>query len=120
MYQVQIKGFAEFNKNLNKAPKQLEDNLDTAIKKSIATISRNAKLKTPVRTGQLVKGYRTKFGSLEGVLANIVKYAPYVEYGTRSFTGRFFLAKGMQNSVSSIQKFFEKALNDVMVKITKI
>lgn len=120
MYQVQIKGMVEFKKNLDRAGRDLEKSLDTAIGKSIATISRNSKLKTPVRTGQLVRGYRTSFGRLEGVLANIVKYAPYVEYGTRYFNGRFYLKKGLENSMSSIEKYFGKALKDVVVKITKI
>ena len=120
MYQVEIKGFKEFNNNLENAPKKLQDDLTIAISKSIALISRNAKLKTPVRTGNLVKGYRTSFGKLEGVLANIVKYAPPVEYGTRYFTGRFYLKKGLENSMSGIESFFKKALEDVVVKISNL
>ena len=124
MYQVEIKGFKEFGKNLENASKDLEKDLGTAINKSIALISRNAKLKTPVRTGNLVKGYRTSFGRLEGTLANIVKYAPYVEYGNSkhrvNFTGRFYLKKGLENSVNGIEGFFKKALEDVVVKIGKL
>ena len=124
MYQVEISGFAEFKRNLNKAPKDLEDKLTVAISKSISLISRNAKSKTPVVTGNLIKGYRTSYGKLEGVLANIVKYAPYVEYGNSkhrvSFAGRFYLKKGLENSFSGINSFFQKALEDVVVKISKL
>ena len=57
MYQVQIKGFTEFQNSLRKADSNLQKNLNTAIKKSVSLISRNAKLKTPVDTGILIKGY---------------------------------------------------------------
>ncbi len=120
MYQIEIKGFAEFNRNLEKAGGDLEKQLGTAISKSISLISRNAKTKTPVRTGNLIKGYRTKYGKLEGVLANIVTYAPYVEYGTRRFTGRFYLKKGVEQSMGGINEFFSRALKDVVVRISNL
>ncbi|MCK9318895.1 HK97 gp10 family phage protein [Methanoculleus sp.] len=124
MYQIEIKGFAEFNRNLEKAGGDLEKQLGTAISKSISLISRNAKTKTPVRTGNLIKGYRTKYGKLEGVLANIVKYAPYVEYGSSkhrvSFTGRFYLKKGVEQSMGGINEFFSRALKDVVVRISNL
>lgn len=120
MYQIEIKGFAQFSRNLEKAGGNLEKQLDTAISKSISLISRNAKLKTPVRTGNLVKGYRTKYGKLEGVLANIVRYAPHVEYGTRRFSGRFYLKKGVEQSMGGIKDFFSRALKNVVVKISNI
>lgn len=120
MYQVEIKGFAEFQRNLKRAGADVEKQLDVAISKSISLISRNAKTRTPVRSGNLLKGYRTKYGKLEGVLANIVKYAPYVEYGTRRFAGRFYLKKGLDNSMGGIKDYFSKALKNVVVRISDL
>ena len=70
--------------------------------------------------GNLVKGYRTKYGNLEGVLANIVIYAPYVEYGTKRFSGRFYLKKGIELSMGKIESHFSKALDDVVVRISQL
>ncbi len=120
MYQIEIKGFAEFSRNLERAGGDLEKKLNVAINKSISEISRNAKLKTPVRSGNLVKGYRTKYGNLEGILANIVVYAPYVEYGTKRFSGRFYLKKGIELSMGKIESHFSKALDDVVVRISQL
>jgi len=124
MYQIEIKGFAEFKNSLEKGSANLEKELTKAISSSISLISRNAKLKTPVRSGVLIKGYRTKYGRLEGVLGNIVKYAPYVEEGRSKynvhFSGRYYLKKGVENSLGNIKKFFGKALENVIVKISKL
>lgn len=53
--------------------------LNNSIKKSIITLEREAKIRTPVRTGLLRNSYEVNFIDLEGTLRNFREYAPFVE-----------------------------------------
>ena len=90
---------------------------DVEIPKRLSNVSskliRKVKLKTPVDSGVLKKGWRSKKdGDLARIVYNNVKYGPHIEYGHRtrggkSFVdGQYMLTKSVKEIESDIEKEF--------------
>ena len=120
MIRFQIKGLDKLARALGEYPKLSARETQDAINKSLLTIERKAKIKTPVDTGRLRGGYRLSFGLLKGTIFNPVKYAvrQHENLGFRHTTGEAkFLEKGALESLGAINGFFALALEKVLKKI---
>ena len=97
---------------------------DVEIPKRLSNVSskliRKVKLKTPVDSGVLKKGWRSKKdGDLVRIVYNNVKYAPYVEYGHRTRGGksfvdcRYMLTKSVKEIEDTITSEFSMMIEDL-------
>lgn len=122
MIKFEIKGLKELSKNLRKYPEISAREIQDAINSSINQVEREAKPRTPVKTGRLRAGYHQSFGLLTGKLYNRVKYAVKQHEGLyfKHTVGEAkFLENAIVHSLGQITKFFEQALENILKKIRK-
>lgn len=81
-FTITIPKLDEFLAKMTKFPQVAVAHLNTAIKKSLLELNREAILQTPVKTGHLRRGYRLIAGNLQGLLSNPVNYGIFVHEGT--------------------------------------
>lgn len=98
MIEVQIKDIDELIKSFGKL--NVQGALNKAIKKSIFTLERTAKINTPVDTWLLRNSYETNFGNLEWTLRNYREYGVYVEAKQK------FLYKSIGQELENIENIF--------------
>ena len=110
-----------------KAPKKVVSETNIAIKKSIFTIERESKPVTPVLTGRLKasigggsfqggsypEGEGIEFRSLYGAIGPTTDYAIYVH------RRKPFMELGVKASMSDINRFFQRAADNVVKFIAK-
>lgn len=101
---------SEFIKKI-KVQAEVAKNLDKALAKVSSYAEGRIKKHTPVVTGRLRSSMKAKkFKFLEhGVITN-VKYAPYVEYGTKRFAGRKMMRKGINEAQKKADFFIKKEM----------
>ena len=101
-----IKGFdVEIPKRLNKVSSKL---------------IRKVKLKTPVDSGVLKKGWRSKKdGDLARIVYNNVKYGPHIEYGHRTRGGKSFV-DGRYMLTKSVEEIESELDNQISILIENL
>lgn len=113
-------------KNLDKLQKALRNYegiarpiLQRAMGLTQKTFANNTKRRDPVpfRTGFLLISFRHKLGDLEARWLPTVKYAAFVEYGTRKMAAHPYMGQILQKSKRDIEQLFENALEDITNKI---
>jgi len=124
---IEIKGIKELVRRYSNAPKIVDRELEIAFNKSLMTIQREVKLRTPVDTGRLrssIGNYNEGWKWITSRVASIgtkVKYAYWVEvinaYHKVGQVGYF--SKGVQASMKSINEFFSQAMKNVADKVSK-
>lgn len=97
MYDVEIN--AEDLKKIAKAfwTTVVKETLDTSIKKTIVLLNRNAIMETPTDRWLLRNSFQTEFRSWYWRLFNPVKYAIFVQEGTRPHNAPFDPIAGRAN-----------------------
>jgi hypothetical protein len=123
-----ITGLDKVIKSYGNAPKYLDGELNKALEKSLFTIERNVKTRTPVDTGRL----RTSIGDEStgegwrwvkkniGRIGTRVEYAYHVEMTQmrhRVGEAHYFL-NGVKASVDQINRYFVEAVKNVISKMT--
>jgi len=75
--------------------------VDDNIKKTALKLEREAKIATVVDTGRLRSSITHQFKKAHAIVGTLVKYAPFIEYGTKNMAarhsegGRKVLGEGM-------------------------
>lgn len=116
---ISIKNLDKFMRALAKSPQIVSKFANTAIRQSIYTIEREVKPRTPVDTGNLRNTQESSFGNLVGRYYPTAKYAMYVEMGTYKMAAQPYLRPGVEASLPTITKIFEKELNNAMNEIAR-
>lgn len=91
--------------------------INTAIKKSIYTLEREAKIQTPVDTGILRNSYTTEFSDLVGRLINFREYGIYVHEWWKFYKWNPFLTRTMENTMDEIETIFSKEYDALLEKL---
>ena len=119
---IKIEGLNEFHKALKQYPKIAAKELDDAIKLSLGQIHREAVPRTPYQTGRLRSSYQFNYKPLAGELYPLTEYA-YVQHEGffRHPKGgeRKYLENATKASLRSIERFFEKALENIVNTIVR-
>ena len=122
---VEIKNIGQIRKALNDSPEIVKRYIDTAIKRSIFQVQREAVPLTPVDTGRLRGSYEIRFetfGAFEPVKAILEPtafYAIFVEEGTRKMRAQPYLKPGLENSMPEINQEFGDSLEEALREITR-
>ena len=89
---MEIQGLNRFIRTLNNASNNFDEEAAKRLNNISQRLIRKVKLKTPVDSGVLKKGWRSKKdGDLARIVYNNVKYGPHVEYGHRTKGGKSFV-----------------------------
>lgn len=80
---VKIENIAEFRKAFQRAPEVVGRELHRAFEKSTSAVQATAKRLVPVDSGRLRDSIETEIRPLEASVFTTLKYAPFVEFGTR-------------------------------------
>lgn len=117
--QIKIRNLDKFIKALARSPEKVSRFANTAIRQSIYTIEGQVKPRTPVDTGNLRNTQQSSFGNLIGKYYPTADYGIYVEMGTYKMRAQPYLRPGVEASLPTISKIFEKELNNAMEEIAK-
>ena len=136
MIEVKIKNIKQIRTAFKKAPADLARELAKAIKKSGERVEYEAKARgqstggfvkggvmtpgartTPVDTGTMARSIRARATLMESLIQPHVEYADYVHEGTRYMRGRPFMQWALERAQKNIDKYFEKALDNTLLKI---
>lgn len=79
--EIDVSGVVALASRFEGASAVVEAELTTAMQRSVLAVQRDAMALSPVDTGTLRRGWTTAVTPLEGIVANNVPYAPYVEHG---------------------------------------
>jgi len=109
MIKVEIQNIEELIRSFGKI--NVQKALNNAMKKSLFTLERTAKINTPVKTGLLRNSYETSFGDLEWTLRNYREYAPYVE------ARKWFLEFTVISEEENIQTIFDNEISSLIQMI---
>lgn len=119
--QVKIKNLPQIRAAFNLAPKAMNRELSSAVKKSTFLVEGRSKIKTPVRTGFLRNSHVTRFSgsglNFTGTVQPTAYYAPFVHEGTRFQKAQPFLREGLEQSERQIQQLFVMAVQNVLNQI---
>ena len=85
MIKIDSSDLNKFSVILRELPDEIKDDIRKVVKNSAFNIERNAKSSASVKTGHLRRSISTKMGDMEATIhTSNLKYAPMVEFGTRS------------------------------------
>lgn len=109
MIKLEVKNLKKLQNAFRQAPKETVLQANVAIKKSIFTIEKESKEVTPVDTGRLRASISKNifFKSLYGSVGPKTDYAIYVH------ADRPFMKWGLDASMADINRFFQKAADNV-------
>lgn len=90
---IKVLNGPQFSANMARKAKQLSDDFSNIAKKTALDVKRDAAQGTPVRTGNLRRGWDTvPAGKWDYIVKDDVEYARHVEFGTWKMGGRHMLA----------------------------
>ena len=117
---MEIQGLNRFIRTLNNASNNFDEEASKRLNNISQKLVAKVKLKTPVDSGVLRRGWRVKSeGQLAKIVYNNVKYGPHVEYGHRtrggkSFVdGRYMLTKSVQEIEDTLTSEFSMMIEDL-------
>jgi len=96
-------------------PQRMKAASNRAIRKAVILIERETKMRSPVRTGLMRSSiqHKTYTQRVAGETFAGVRYAIFVELGTRFMRGRYFMKKAVEKSIRQIKMFFKEAVKSV-------
>jgi len=105
---VKIKGLEELKAAFKRSPGIVMSQIQKAIALSIALVNRNVKIETPVKTGRLRAGIRSKISPFKGSVESTVNYGIFIHEGTtahiiRPVRKRALYWKGAAHPVKSVK-----------------
>lgn len=117
---MEIQGLNRFIRTLNNATNNFDEEASKRLNNISQKLVAKVKLKTPVDSGVLKKGWRSKKdGDLARIVYNNVKYGPHIEYGHRtrggkSFVdGRYMLTKSVKEIEDTLTSEFSMMIEDL-------
>lgn len=139
---IQLRGFAEFRRALASGNALAEREVQKAAFSSALAVSGKAKEYAPVKTGNLRRSITYAVEGSKGIVGTNVSYAPFLEFGTkghgpksapflsfeidgkrintkwvRGIEPRFFFKRAIENSVDTITKAFQAAIDAVITHL---
>ena len=109
-----FRGFDEAEARLAAGPARLRDALYAATKDGTALVATAIRANTPVRSGRLLAGWRTKVeqtgDGAVGTISDRVRYAPFVERGQHPhepMRAQPMVAKGVAETTEPVRRLYE-------------
>lgn len=114
MFNLEVKGIESVVDKLSKMDLIVQTKTKIALKEAGMKIQADAKRNTLVDTGRLKNSITTEIwnSGFTVTVGTNVKYAPYVEYGTRKWGGKPFLRPAYKDNTEKIQRELKKILEE--------
>lgn len=117
---MNIQGLNNFIRTLNNASNNFDEEATKSLNKISQKLIAKVKLKTPVDSGVLRRGWRVKKdGDLARIIYNNVHYAPYIEYGHRTRGGKSFV-DGRYMLTKSVKEIEETLTSEFSMMIENL
>jgi hypothetical protein len=114
----EIKGIDEMVRAFEEAPAIARREAKQAMTESLEILEGRTKVRTPVRSGKLWRGWkrivRSTTSSVRGTLTNEIFYGWFQEFGTKYLAGRKMLTQALESSVSDINAAFDRVLDRLL------
>lgn len=113
---VKVEGARALSRALRKAGVSVQD-MKEANQRVGEVVVRAATPLAPKRTGRLagsIRAAKVQSGAVVRAGGGSIKYAPFVEYGTKKMGARPYLTKGMANSQPNWLAVYDKELQKLM------
>jgi HK97 gp10 family phage protein len=117
---IQITNLAEIRSAFRSAPRLMSVELDKAIKKTVFSIQAKSMINTPVNTGRLRASTSSSFSPLKGQVGTHTSYDIFVHNGTRYMKARPYLQEAVDQTASTVDGYFKKAVDTVLNKIGRM
>ena len=137
-FSIKIEGLEKLKTAFKLSPLVVKTQVGKAIKLATLLVSREAKIITPVSQGRstpthtpgyLRSNIRTEFTPFSGRIVSHAPYSGYVHEGTRNWpllmppkkpgTVRQFMKIGAEKSGGQVRLIFQKAINQITLKLAK-
>lgn len=117
-YEIQLKGVDEQILRLERLSTTAQRHMKVAMQRSVARIVSTVKPITPVDTGRLRRSIggrsRVARGQVVGIVSTRVRYAGFVEFGTRFMRPRRYMARGFRAARDTIRRYFQEAIRKIV------
>lgn len=112
VFTMEVKGIEDVVNKLSKMNMVVQTETKITLKEAGMKIQADAKRNVLVDTGRLKNSITTEIWN-SGYTVTVgtnVKYAPFVEYGTRNWSGKPFLRPAYKDNADNIQRELKKIL----------
>jgi hypothetical protein len=110
-WDIDIVNGPQWHQALQKKAERLNRDLSNIVAKTAKDVHKDAAMLTPVRTGDLRKGWASReTGKWEWTVDDEVEYAGFVEYGTSRFAGRYMLNTSCERNWPNMKTAVAEAL----------
>lgn len=116
---ITIKNLPEIKRAFGMSPRLMSKNLNLAIQRTVFTIGRSSRQRTPVDTGRLRASTYEKFGNLKGEIGTKTDYDMFVHDGTKYMMARPYLRQSVEANQQNVDRFMYKAVQDTLDEIAR-
>lgn len=117
--EVKIRNIPQIRAAVAKSPVRMLMELNIAIQKSIFSIGRDSRIKSPVLTGRLRASHYETFAPLRGEVGPNTNYAFFVHEGTRYMRKRPFLLEAVKSNEQRVQDNFTQAVQKTLDELAR-
>lgn len=103
----------QWNDNTSEVKRAIHSALVTAISKAAVHVQGEAKMRVPVRTGNLKGSITQEVDGLTGTVGTNVEYAPFVEYGTVRQSPQPYLFPALDENKDNIRQMIREEIEKV-------
>lgn len=116
---INVRGMRGFQRAMKESPRDLKNEIEKAMKKSVFKAEGEIKPITPVDTGRMRASIKHYLKPLEGEIFPTVDYAIYVHEGTKYMAARPFMEQGLKYAKPTIENYFKDAIEKTLDKIAR-
>lgn len=116
---ITIKNLPQIKRAFGMSPRLMTKNLNLAIQRTVFTVGRGSRQRTPVDTGRLRASTYEKFGNLKGEVGTNTDYDMFVHDGTRFMKGRPYMRDSVESNQYNVDKYMYKAVQDTLDEIAR-
>lgn len=116
---ITIKNLPQIKRAFGMSPRLMTKNLNLAIQRTVFTVGRGSRQRTPVDTGRLRASTYERFGNLKGEVGTNTDYDMFVHDGTRFMKGRPYMRDSVESNQYNVDKYMYKAVQDTLDEIAR-
>lgn len=117
---IEVNGINSLVKNFATASSEVRNEFNLAIKMAGIRIQREAKIESPIDTGNLRSQIKfTNLNNGKGVVGSYAKYSVYVHEGTKHMRANPFMERAIDQSKGDLDLIFNNAVRNIGKHLAK-